>query len=236
MTITTVFLDLYQTLIYFHPAREQRQAQALEELGFQVEEEALRRAYLAADHYYTLASMEEPLHRRDEDSKRRVYTRYQQVLLEEMGLSHAVPLAERIYRRYWELARELRLFPDVEPTLARLKEAGYRLGMITNVTGDPVADLERVGLKDRFDVVVASCVVGFEKPDPRIFRVALEALEAAPHQAVHVGDQFLADVEGAKAAGLQAVLLDRHGLQDGLHPHRIRSLSELAPLLRNGLA
>lgn len=234
MSLTTVFLDLYQTLAYFHPPREQRQARALREFGLQVEESLLPRAYLAADHYYTLANAEEPLHLRSRQERHRVYVRFQEVLMEEVGLGHATHLAEAVYGRYWEMERELRLFPDVEPALAQLKVEGFRLGLITNVSDDPTPDLERLGLKGRFDTVVASCLVGLDKPDPRIFQVALEALGAAPHEAVHVGDLMSADVEGARSAGIKAVLLDRHDLQRGLHYPRIVSLSELAPLLRNG--
>ncbi|MGE5618378.1 MAG: HAD family hydrolase [Sphingomonadaceae bacterium] len=233
MTINTVFLDLYHTLVYFHPEREQRQSEAMREFGFHVDPADLRRAYLAADHYYTLAGMETPLHLLDPAARDRVYLRYQEVVMEEVGLGHAIHLAEEIRRRYWEQPRELRLFPDVEAALANLKSSGYRLGLITNVTDDPTADLERTGLRNWFDVVVASCLVGIDKPDPRIFHFAMERLGVAPEEGIHVGDQFLADVEGASSAGLEAVLLDRYDLQEGRHPLRIRSLLDLAPLLRN---
>ncbi|MHB0870938.1 MAG: HAD family hydrolase [Chloroflexota bacterium] len=234
MTVNTVFLDLYHTLVYFHPEREHRQSLTLKEFGFQVDPADLRRGYLAADHYYTLAGMEKPLHLRSHSDREQLYTRYQQVVMEEVGLGHATHLAEEIRRRQWEQRRELRLFSEVGAALAGLKESGYRLGLITNVTDDPEADLVRVGLKGWFDVVVASCVVGFDKPDPRIFQMAMEEMGIGPEEGVHVGDQFLADVEGARAAGLNAVLLDRYDLQVGRHPLRIRGLLELAPLLQNG--
>lgn len=234
VTVSTVFLDLYHTLAYFHPAREHRLCLALQEFGFQADLNTLRRAYLAADHYYTLAGLEKPLHLLSPKERQQLYTRYQQVVMEETRLAQALPVTEQIYRKYSELERDLRLFPDVEPALAQLREAGYRLGLITNVTDDPTADLEGIGLRERFDVVVASCLVGFDKPDPRIFQAAMKDLGIAPEEGVHVGDQFLADVEGAQSAGLKAILLDRHDLQEGRHPLRVRSLLELPPLLRNG--
>ncbi len=234
MTVTTVFFDLYQTLVYFHPEREYRQAIALKQFGFDVDPVDLRRGYLAADHYYTLAGMETPVHLLSREDRDQVYIRYQQLVMEEVGLGHVLSMAEEIRRCYWEQERELRPFPDVEPTLAALRRAGYRVGLITNVTDDPTPDLERLGLREWFDTVTASCLVGCDKPDPRIFQSAIGEMGITPEQGVHVGDQFLADVEGARSVGLKAVLLDRYELQPGRHPLSIRSLVELAPLLRNG--
>ena len=234
MSISTVFLDLYQTLAYFYPPRESRQAQTLREFGFEVEERVLSRGYLAADNFYTLAAMDMPIHLLPPDGRERVYLRYQQVLLEEIGLAHALPMIEQIRERYQQVHHEFRLFPDVLPAITELRDAGYRIGVITNITDDPTEQLETVGLKGAFDAIIASCIVGCEKPDVRIFQAAIAALGTEPNQAVHVGDQFLADVEGAKAAGMKAVLLDRHDLQAGRYPHRVSSLLELAPLLRSG--
>ncbi len=235
MITTTIFFDLYQTLVYFHPEREYRQAMALKQFGFDVDPAELRRGYLAADHYYTLAAMETPIHLLDRDGREQVYLRYQQVMMEEVGLDHATHLAKQIRNRYWEMDRELRPFLDAEQTLAKLKQAGYRLGLITNVADDPTQDLERVGLRKWFDTMTASCLVGVEKPDPRIFQAAMSEMGITPEQGVHVGDQFLADVQGAQSVGLKALLLDRYDLQEGRHPVRIRSLNELPPLLANGV-
>lgn len=232
MPITTVFLDLYQTLAYFHPPREERIARILRDMGLSGDESRLHEAYLAADEYHTVANIEKPMCLRTEEERRQVYTRYQQVVLDKIGLGQVDNLAERIYQKYWGLKRDLRLFSDVEPTLTNLRRDGYKLGLITNVTNDPAEDIERILLKEHFDVVIASCVVGFEKPAPEIFQLALDALGVPAGEAVHVGDQYLADVKGAEAAGIEAILLDRYNLQEGRHPLRIRSLAELESLVR----
>jgi putative hydrolase of the HAD superfamily len=235
VSITTVYLDLYQTVAYFHPPREFRLAKILKEFGFEVEDHTLSRGYLAADHYYTLAAMDVPIHLLTPADREKVYLRYQQVVLEEIGLTNALPMIEQIRERYQQVDHEFRLFPDVLPAIHQLRDSGYRIGVITNVTDDPTESIESMGLKGAFEAIIASCLVGYEKPDIRIFQAALAALHADPNQAVHVGDQFLADVEGAKAAGMKAVLLDRHDLQDGKHPYRIASLLDLVPLLRSGI-
>jgi putative hydrolase of the HAD superfamily len=234
LPINTVFLDLYQTLAYFHPPREERIMRVLREMDLHGDEARLQEAFLAADEFHTIANAEKPMCLRTEEERREVYTRYQQVVLEKIGLEQAGGIARIVYQRYWGLERELRLFPDVEPTLTRLREAGYKLGLITNVTNDPTKDIERILLREHFDLVIASCLVGFEKPSPRIFELAMEGLSIGAGEAAHVGDQYLADVKGAEAAGIKAILLDRYDLQRGRHPLRITSLHDLEPMLLDG--
>lgn len=234
MPITTLFFDLYQTLVYGHPPRELRQQGILREFGFEAEVVAIQRAYLAADDFYTLEGLSNPLHRRTPGERAAVYTLFQQRILESLGLAHAAELAGQIQLRMSGLDRVLQPYPDVEPALDQLKSEGYKLGLITNVTDDPNPDLERMGLKEKFDVIAASCVVGYDKPDPRIFQSAMDALGVGPHEVAHVGDLIPADIHGAKAAGIKAILIDRWGIQEGAHSPRILNLLELPPLLRNG--
>ncbi len=90
-------------------------------------------------------------------------------------------------------------------SLARLKAAGLRLGVVSNSDGRVEQALAAAGLRDYFDVVIDSALVGLEKPDPRIFRAALEALDVLPEEALYVGDLYEIDVLGAQAAGLRAI-------------------------------
>jgi putative hydrolase of the HAD superfamily len=92
-------------------------------------------------------------------------------------------------------------------SLQKLRDAGLRLGVVSNSDGRVEEALEAAGLRHYFDVVIDSALVGVEKPDPRIFHAALEALGVAPDEALYVGDLYEVDVVGAEAAGMQAVLL-----------------------------
>lgn len=92
-------------------------------------------------------------------------------------------------------------------SLQKLRDAGLRLGVVSNSDGRVEQALQAAGLRHYFDVVIDSALVGVEKPDPRIFHAALEALEVAPEEALYVGDLYEVDVVGAQAAGMQAVLL-----------------------------
>lgn len=99
-----------------------------------------------------------------------------------------------------------RVFDDVLPNLARLKKAGLKLGVISNWDERLRPLLQKLGLTDSFDAIVISSEVGFCKPTREIFHHALRALQVAPAQALHVGDSEIEDVQGARAAGMKAVI------------------------------
>jgi putative hydrolase of the HAD superfamily len=101
--------------------------------------------------------------------------------------------------------------------LGRLRAAGLQLGVVSNSDGRVEQALQQAGLRDYFDVVIDSSLVGVEKPDPRIFLAALEALGVRPDEALYVGDLYEVDVVGARGAGIEAVLLTGTG-SDPSHP------------------
>jgi putative hydrolase of the HAD superfamily len=99
--------------------------------------------------------------------------------------------------------------PDsTRSSLGRLKAAGLALGVVSNSEGRVEEALEAAGLRQYFDVVVDSALVGIEKPDPRIFQAALQALGVLPEETLFVGDLYEVDVIGARAAGIEAVLIE----------------------------
>lgn len=116
------------------------------------------------------------------------------------------------------LHRERHLWCSVPPStrsaLARLKAAGLLLGVVSNSEGRVEEALEVAGLRDYFDVVIDSGLVGIEKPDPRIFQAALEALAVSAEEAIYVGDLYEIDVVGARSAGIEAVLLSTTSIHD----------------------
>jgi HAD superfamily hydrolase (TIGR01509 family) len=111
-------------------------------------------------------------------------------------------------------------------TVRALKDAGHRLGVVSNAEGRVAIDLAGAGYEGLFETIVDSHVVGVEKPDPAIFRIALERMNATPETTVFLGDVPAVDVAGARAAGLTAVLLDRHDLYASVDAPRLRSIDE----------
>ncbi len=119
------------------------------------------------------------------------------------------------------------VFPDVEPALAELHARGLTLGVVSNFNAMLDDYLEQLNLRDWFSVVVSSADVGVTKPDPAIFRVALDRLGVQPEQALYVGDDVRNDYHGARQAGLHAVLLNR---DDEPLPEGVRAVAALTDL------
>lgn len=91
---------------------------------------------------------------------------------------------------------------------ARARAAGLRLGVISNSEGRLQSVFERIGLLPWFEIVVDSHLEGVAKPDPAIFRIALERMQVAPEEAIYAGDLPEVDLVGATNAGMHAVIVD----------------------------
>jgi putative hydrolase of the HAD superfamily len=124
-------------------------------------------------------------------------------------------------------AIRFRPYPEVPDVLARLRRDGARLAVVSNWDVSLHDVLERTALRPLVDAVAISAELGVAKPDPAIFRAALERLGASAEVALHVGDSLEHDVAGARAAGIDAVLVTRNGAQAPEGVRTVRSLAEL---------
>lgn len=158
------------------------------------------------------------------------YFRY---LLEELGITDAeIRGALTEWRQSYN--RPVGLWNQADPeaagVLRRLRARGLGTGVVSNSNGSVRGILEELGLAGHLDFILDSTVVGVEKPDPRIFRLALEAARVAPAEAVYVGDLYSVDVLGARGAGLGAILLDPGGVWGEVDCPVARSLGEAVDL------
>ena len=150
-------------------------------------------------------------------------------------LSHAgVPLSEATGGALAEIQqyhRALNLWEHVPefvvPVLSALKGHGHRLVVVSNSNGTLRGALSRLGLAAFFDVIVDSAEERLEKPDRRLFELALARAGASPPEAIHVGDMYYVDVVGARSAGISPVLVDEAGLKADADCRRIQSIAEL---------
>lgn len=117
------------------------------------------------------------------------------------------------------------LYPDTLPTLNALKERGVRMAVVSNWDISLDRTLHAFGIHDFFEVTVASMVVNSEKPDPGIFQHALGRLGVEAAHVWHVGDDAVADAQGARQLGMHSFLIDREYKGDS--PFVISSLSQL---------
>jgi putative hydrolase of the HAD superfamily len=163
----------------------------------------------------------------DDASSWRVYAARLLELLEATG-----DAASEVSARVKERHRAGTLWTHVEPgtleTLAQLKDRGFTLGVVSNADGRVQSFLELVGITQHLDFVVDSGAVGVEKPDPRIFEIALRQAGSRPEETVHVGDVYEVDVVGARAAGIEPIMLILNGGKEPKDVRVIRAFTELA--------
>jgi putative hydrolase of the HAD superfamily len=133
-------------------------------------------------------------------------------ILESLGIEENVEfLARKIDELWWDCA-DLELYPDVIPTLRRLKAKGIITGIVTNgLESDYQRILQKLRLTNSFEVVVGVDSCGKGKPSREIFDCALDRLHISPDEAIFVGDSIRCDYEGAKNAGIRPVLINREG-------------------------
>jgi len=135
------------------------------------------------------------------------------------------------------------VLPGVIDALRELDALGVALAILTNSGGDAEEVLCRLGICQvgsgplpRVVAVFDSAIVGYEKPDPRIFEHALTHLDVRPEVTIHVGDTPAADIAGAVAAGIRPVLVDPHDDHVGLPHARVRSLGDVVQLVKDANA
>jgi len=130
--------------------------------------------------------------------------------------------------RGWERHENFELYDDVSNALAALRAAGLRIGLVSNSARDVREFARHHGLD--VDAGISSFHHGRTKPHASIFRAVLDLLDVEPDEAVMVGDMIADDVEGARAVGMRAILLDRGRIHPEFEP-RIETLRELLPAL-----
>jgi putative hydrolase of the HAD superfamily len=219
-----ILLDALGTLISFEPPAPHLRAALRARTGADVGERAAEAAMRAEIRYYRAHLHEGG----DEDALADLRLRCAQAMAPELpGIATEDVLAALLE------ALRFYAYPDVAPALTALREAGARTVVVSNWDASLHERLAETGLAELVDGALASAEVGAAKPARAIFAAALELAGGVdPADAWHVGDTIEADVAGARAAGLRAVLIARGGAPaappDGVPV--IASLTELLPL------
>jgi HAD superfamily hydrolase (TIGR01549 family) len=223
MTIKTLFIDAGGVIV---EPNWQRVSDALAQHGVDVSAEALSGADPHARRQLDLGG---PVNAAYNDHQRGWL--YFNLILEQAGvtLSEATDRALADLQLYHSTANLWERVPSGVPeALVRLRDLGLQLVVVSNANGKLKLLLERVGLAAAFDLMLDSHEEGVEKPDPRLFHIALQRAGASAETTMHVGDLYHVDIEGARAAGLEATLLDPLNLYVDADCRRVRSLGQLA--------
>lgn len=240
--IRTIFFDLGSTLMYYDGQWPDALYRAIEQLGH-----ALQQAGLQLDLSEFLPEFQRRMNayfiQRDDEYLEYTTEFILQNQLADFGYPDVAIDIQRsalasmyaVTQAHWH--RE----EDTLPTLEALRQAGYRLGLISNASdaADVHALIDKAQIRAFFHSIVISAEVGRRKPAPQIFEVALRETDSTPDQSLMVGDWLPADITGAHNMGMRAVWIARHvdtlenrALAEQLRPAAIiHALAELPPLL-----
>ena len=129
------------------------------------------------------------------------------LFLKKLGSSAGETEIEPFLARYNEIyMSDRRATLGAITTLQTLHREGYKIGVVTNGGEEiQIPKLKEIGIDSFVDVLIASGAVGFSKPDPEIFRIALERMQSTKEETLMVGDNLKNDVEGALTYGIQAL-------------------------------
>jgi len=227
--IKAVFFDLYHTLIGYDPPREEAVAGTLGRMGINVSAKSLRRPLVTADEFFYRETAKKSLKERNEQETMALWASYQTVVLQEADITPTTDLIKNILVDMKKAKYELVLFDDVLPALNALVARRMALGVISNADRDVSPLLEKLGILPLLKIRLTSQEAGVSKPHPDIFRKGAERIGVAPSDVLYVGDQWVVDVQGARGAGMQALLIDRGGYFEEVPAlEKISSLKEIA--------
>jgi putative hydrolase of the HAD superfamily len=217
-----VLLDALGTLVRLEPPAPRLQAE-LARLGHQVDPDLAERAFAAEIAYY----LEHHTEAFDPSSLAELRNRCAAVIRDVLGvpeLDHAGA------RRAMLDSIRFAPYPDAGPALGELRARGLRLVVASNWDCSLPHVLDGAGLGGLLDGVVTSAATGARKPDPALFVAALRLAGCEAGEALHVGDSPVNDVDGARSAGIRAVLLSRDG--SAAPPTGVEAIASLAELPR----
>jgi putative hydrolase of the HAD superfamily len=225
--VKAVFFDAGETLLYPHPSFPELLAEVVREQGHAVDPADVQKVMADFSRRFTESFREHRLWSTSAERSRAFWFSIYREFLERVGIDDPDGTVVRaLYQRFSDLA-SYRLHPDALPVLDRLHTAGVVLGLISNFEEWLERLLETLEVTRFFPVRVISGVEGVEKPDPEIFRIALDRAGVAAEDSVYVGDHPVFDVDAAARVGMLPVLIDRRGRHPDADCIRVTSLEDL---------
>lgn len=224
-----MLFDAGETLVHPAPSFPGLFARIVGDAGHDRDADDVVAASAAVMHRFSEASREGDLWTLTPESSRAFWLGVYERMLVTLGLPATDGLRETLYEGFTDLGNYA-LFDDVPETLDRLEQAGASLGIVSNFERWLEDLLGALGVRERFPVRVISGLEGMEKPDPRIYRLALARADVAPDETVFVGDNPEFDVAPPAALGMFPVLIDRrerHAHHEGARITDLRALVDL---------
>jgi putative hydrolase of the HAD superfamily len=225
-----VFFDAGETLVHPAPSYPELFSAVLLREGVVRSPEQVVEASRLVFHRFSEAAHDRELWTTSPERSERFWKGVYDRMLGALDMTGVDGLSDLLYREFTDLTNYA-LFDDVRPMIRALGADGLTLGIVSNFEAWLEDLLARLGIRESFPVRVISGIEGIEKPDPRIYGLALARSEVDPADAAFVGDNPEFDVTPAAALGMTAVLIDRRNRfpdHDGI---RIEDLRQLAGVL-----
>ena len=206
MSIKAIFFDFGGTLVSMVPSKEELFIKAARLAGLKLNKEEVKKAYHIVDFHIKYSSIKI----KNAEARSCFYHDYNKHLCEALGISDYFVKLNPILIQNFGGQREWKLIKDVKFVLKNLLKRDILLSIVANWDQQLSFRVERLGIKKYFSSILASQEVGFEKPDTKIFKYALNghSLSAKKDCVLYVGNEYETDVVGARMAGLVPVLID----------------------------
>lgn len=230
MRFRAVFFDVGETLVHVDPSFVDLFVTVLAGAGHERSEGEVREASAHIYARFSEAARDGSMWTTSPERSRRFWTSVYDRMLGELRVADEDGLAAVLYREFTRMENYV-LFEDVRPTIAALQEVGLLLGIVSNFESWLEDWFGIHELVETFPVRVISGIEGVEKPDQRIFRIALERAGVDATESAYVGDNPEFDVDPPAALGMFPVLVDRRGRFPDHAGARVRDLRDLPAIL-----
>jgi putative hydrolase of the HAD superfamily len=221
MPIKAIFFDCGDTLVTLSPSKEELFVSAARSLGLELDLAAVKRAYQIVDFHNKFSSVQVT-------DRSAFYQNYNELLCEALGITSYFEKLWPAVKAEFQGHKSWALIEGAAEVLNQLHQRGLPLALVANWDANLSSIADQLGIRHFFSAIVSSQEAGVEKPDPAIFRRALDelSLSAKTDQVLYLGNEYRADVLGARAAGLTPVLIDRSGAYPSADCLRFESLLE----------
>ena len=230
MRFRAVFFDVGETLVHVDPSFSDLFVKVLAEAGHERTLDDVRNASAHIYASFSEAARDRSMWTTSPDRSRTFWMSVYARMLEDLGVRSEDGLASTLHRAFTHLENYV-LFDDVRPALSRLATAGLLLGVVSNFEAWLKEWFGVHDLVETFPIRVISGIEGIEKPDERIYLLALERAGVEARESVYVGDNPEFDVDPPAALGMFPVLVDRRERFPDHRGPRVRDLRELPSVL-----
>jgi HAD superfamily hydrolase (TIGR01549 family) len=212
--IKAIYFDWFNTLAGYYPPREELYQQAFQEHGIEISIRTVSIGLQVGDRSFFSLSTRNRVRGMTFEDRAVQFLVYPRAICQNAGLEVSEDIQLQVIRKVLrEFTGEYALFQDTLPLLQALKSRNTLLGIITNADQNVYNLISKLDVRKYLDVVVTSEQAGAEKPSAVIFNAALTQGKHPAGDSLYIGDQYQSDILGARAAGMQAVLIDRYGIE-----------------------